>query len=175
MFESMIERMKWLAIMVAIAGVIMGAQTVVGHYFDQPVLAVEPTHTSTLAPSATAAPTKTIAPVKAKAAASGVRIIEIAPVPTGNNSADEQVVVIENRLDQPVDLAGWTLRDDQKNVYTFPSYHLNPGQMVNVWTRVGVDRADNLFWNLADKVWNVGGDCGYLRNADGDLQDHFCY
>lgn len=170
----MLERLKWLAIMVAIAGIIMGAQSVVGHYVDQPAIAVVAIHTNTVASSATPVPTITSTSLHQKTDQPGVKIIEISPDSSGNVPTDE-VVIVENRLNRPVNLGGWTLRDDQKNVYSFPSYTLRAGQTVSVWTRVGVDRGDNLYWNLADKVWNAGGDCGYLRNADDDLQDHFCY
>ena len=170
----MLERLKWLTIMVTIAVIMMGAQTILEHYINQSALAVEPARSSPVAPSATLPPTKTTSPSNTETEVSGVQILEIGNDSPGGDLAGEYVL-IENRLSRPIDLGGWTLRDDQKNIYTFPRYSLGAGKEVRVWSRVGVDRIDNLYWNLTAKVWNTGGDCGYLRNADGDLQNYICY
>lgn len=170
----MVERLKWLAIMVTIAGAVMGAQALFERLLYAPTGKIEPTSALTWLPSATLAPTKTTAPARTATAVIGVDLIDIVYDPTGSNLSGEYVL-ITNSLDNPIDLAGWTLRDDQKNIYTFPPYTLGAGQDVKIWTRTGVDTTNNLYWNLASQVWNYGGDCGYLRNASGDLQSHICY
>jgi hypothetical protein len=170
----MLERMKWLAIMITIAGVVMGAQAIFERFVYFPAKETEPTSTPTLKPSATVAPTKTTAPKHTETAIPGVRILEIESNPPGNELIGEYVL-ITNSTNNPIDLAHWTLRDDQKDIYTFPTYYLGSGKTVKIWTRVGVDTIDNLYWNSYAEVWNDGGDCGYLRDANGDLQSYVCY
>ena len=86
-----------------------------------------------------------------------------------------EVVLIENTLANPVDLSGWSLRDDQKNTFNFPHYLLGSGQTLSVWSRTGVDTTSNLYWNLEAEVWNDGHDCAYLRDSNGKLQSYVCY
>jgi hypothetical protein len=170
----MLERAKWLTIMIMIAGMVMGAQAAVERIFHLPTGLVDPTYTPTPAPSSTLDPTSTSTPVQTVQAATCLKIAAIVNDPPGNDLAVE-TVLIENNLDIPVDLAGWTLRDDQKNIYIFPVYTLASGQTLSVWSRTGVDTTGNLFWNLPSEVWNNGGDCAYLRDESGDLQSHACY
>ncbi len=168
------ERIKWLGIMITIAGMIMGAQVIVERIMNQPTIVIEPTSTPTLPPSATLPPTRTSPPENTATLEPGVYIVTIEYAPAGNGLTGEYLQ-IQNSRSRPVDLAGWTLRDDQKNIYTFPAFTLAAGSSVRVYTRVGVNTTNNLFWNLDAEVWNDGGDCGYLRNADGELQSYICY
>jgi hypothetical protein len=170
----MLERVKWLTIMIMIASMLMGAQAALERFFFLPTLKVDPKISPTLAPSAPLAPANTSAQAKAVTADSGLYIADIVPNPPGSDVTGE-LVQIENTLDSSVDLTGWTLRDDQKNVYTFPAYVLGSGQTVNVWSRTGVDTTDNLYWHLETGIWNDGGDCGYLRDASGELHSYVCY
>lgn len=170
----MLERIKWLGIMITIAGLIMGAQAIVERIINIPAMASAPTSTPTLIPSATSAPTKTSTPENTATLEPGVNIAEIEYAPLGNELTGEYLQ-INNSLNRPVDLAGWTIRDDQKNIFTFPAFTLGAGQNVRVWTRVGVNTTDNLYWNLDSEIWNDGGDCAYLRNPGGELQSYICY
>ena len=170
----MFERMKWLAIMVTIAGMVMGAQTLFEHLLYPSSIIVSSASIPPLMPSATPVPTTTTTPARNAQAVPGVYLVDIVYDPTGSNFSSEYVL-IANSLDYPVDLAGWTLRDDRKNIYTFPTYSLGAGQNVKIWTRTGVNSTDNLYWSLHSQVWNNGGDCGYLRNDNGKLQSYICY
>jgi competence protein ComEC len=169
----MLERVKWLTVMIMIASMLMGAQAVVERFVFPSTLDIEPTGTPTLAPSATLAPTITSTAAKSSPD-TGLFIADIVYDPPGN-ALNGEVVLIENTLESPVDLAGWTLRDDQKNVFTFPAVVLGSGQTVSVWSRTGVDTTSNLYWNLDAEIWNDGGDCGYLRDESGKLQSYICY
>jgi LysM repeat protein len=54
----------------------------------------------------------------------------------------------------PVDLAGWTLRDESGRRYTFPALTLFEGGAVNVHTQVGQDTVIDLYWGLTEPIWS---------------------
>jgi hypothetical protein len=127
-----------------------------------------PTITGTLptsTPTRTMTPTATLVP--------GVFIVDIEYAPT-THPLDEYVT-IRNQFKKFIPMEGWTLRDDNKNVFTFPRYTLTDFASVKVWTKSGVINPENLYWGRTDPVWNDHGDCAYLRDEEGDLVDSFCY
>jgi hypothetical protein len=116
-----------------------------------------PTHTPT--------PTATLVP--------GVFIVDIIYAPE-THPLDEYVT-IRNQTKKYVPMEGWTLRDENKNVFTFPRYTLVSWASVKVWTKSGVIDPENLYWGRSEPVWNDHGDCAYLRDDDGKLIDNECY
>lgn len=119
----------------------------------------------TSTPTRTMTPTATLVP--------GVFIVDIEYAPT-THPLDEYVT-IRNQFKKFIPMEGWTLRDDNKNVFTFPRYTLTDFASVKVWTKSGVIDPENLYWGRTDPVWNDHGDCAYLRDEEGDLVDSFCY
>lgn len=120
-----------------------------------------PTATQTRTPT----PTATLVP--------GVFIVSIEYAPL-TNPLDEYVTV-RNHYNKFIPMQGWTLRDDNKNVFTFPLYTLVNYASVKVWTKAGIIDPENLYWGRNDPVWNDHGDCAYLRDEKGKLIDSFCY
>ena len=53
-------------------------------------------------------------------------------------------------------LAGWQIRDQDENVYTFPQAILYENGQIVVNTKAGVDNPLELFWGLAEPVWESG-------------------
>ena len=85
-------------------------------------------------------------------------------------------VELTNEGDAPVDLGGYTLRDEGTHVYTFGPFTLAPGATVRVRSGRGTDTAADLHWGLADDaVWNNDGDTAYLRDASGTYVDSHSY
>jgi hypothetical protein len=84
---------------------------------------------------------------------------------------DQEVVVILNE-GGPVDLAGWTLRDEAGHLYTFPALTLFEGGAVNVHTASGQDTVTDLFWGQAAAVW-APGKTALLSDASGNLHARF--
>jgi LysM repeat protein len=72
----------------------------------------------------------------------------------------------------PVDLAGWTLRDDAGHIYTFPSLTLFADGAVNVHTAAGDDTVIDLYWNQPEAVW-ASGKVVLLSDPNGNLQARF--
>ena len=68
-------------------------------------------------------------------------------------------------------MAGWTLDDNQGNVYVFPAFTLHSGA-VTVHTRNGTDTVIDLYWGL-DKPVLLPGKVITLRDASGAVQSTF--
>lgn len=72
----------------------------------------------------------------------------------------------------PVDLAGWSLRDETGRSYTFPSLVLFEGGAVTIHTAAGADSVTDLYWGQAEAVWASGQDV-LLSDAAGNLHARF--
>ena len=59
--------------------------------------------------------------------------------------------------------------EGSKHTYTFPSYTLNAGSTVTVYTKKGTDSATELYWQLGGPIWNNDGDTAYLYDSNGKL------
>lgn len=144
---------------------------------DQEVLipgdSCQPPPTSTPQPS----PTRTPFPI-------GTFSITNTPAPTATNP-DVEIVQILNFGDVNneqidlrntgtgvVEMAGWTLEDDDGNVFVFPDFRLQPSQVLRIFTRVGQNTPGALYWNQQVAVWE-DGDVVTLLNAAGDLQSRY--
>ena len=131
--------------------------------FNQPTFT--PTSTATPSPTSTPTPTSTRVP--------GIHITNIENDPPNKL---EEYVQIKNAEGQTQDMTDWTLRDDNKNIYTFPdNFKLLSGKSVKVWTYDDNDTSTDLYWGLDEPVWNLGSDCGYLRNEDNVKVSSYCY
>jgi hypothetical protein len=67
-----------------------------------------------------------------------------------------------------VDLAGWTLRDESGNLYTFPALTLFEGGAVTLHTSAGEDTVTDLYWGQPAAVW-ASGKNALLSNPGGNL------
>ncbi|WFN35573.1 lamin tail domain-containing protein [Methanogenium sp. S4BF] len=92
---------------------------------------------------------------------------------TGVSPADEWVT-IQNTGTLSQNLTGWILTDDTgSNRYTFPLHHLEPGELVTVYTGTGEAAGGVLYWGRAQDVWNNDGDTAYLYGPGGVLVSSF--
>jgi hypothetical protein len=70
-------------------------------------------------------------------------------------------VLLHNVGAVAVPLGGWTLSDEEDNVYTFPPVVIPPDGYTRIWTKSGPDTAlgpfVDLYWNRAEGVWNGPG------------------
>jgi hypothetical protein len=64
-------------------------------------------------------------------------------------------------------MESWTLRDAKNHVFMFPAFELPAGASAKVWTKAGVNDAENLFWGRRSAVWNNKGDKAVLRDENG--------
>lgn len=194
--------MKWLLVIVIIIGTVIVAQAALQSLIYIPLVARQdpsytptitgtititptgsvtttPTITGTLPTSTptitgtlpTPTPTRTITPTPTPIP--GIFIIEIDYDPQENPL--NEYVTIRNQYGKFIPLEGWTLRDEDQNVFTFPRYTLVSYASVKVWTKDGIIDPENLYWGRSEPVWNDYSDCAYLRDQDGILVHSFCY
>jgi hypothetical protein len=103
-----------------------------------------------------------------------LRIEAIDYDPAGADLANEGVL-ITNDASTSIDMGGWTLRDAANHVFHFPAFALESGFGVRVWTRVGANDAQNLFWGHGMPIWNNTGDTAILRDGAGTEIDRKTY
>ncbi len=145
-----------------------------------------PTHTQTGTITITATPTRThtitgtlptatrtSTPTPTATLIPGIFIIDIEFAPE-THPLDEYVT-LRNQTGKFIPMEGWTLRDENKNIFTFPRYTLVSWASVKVWTKAGIIDPENLYWGRSEPVWNDYGDCAYLRDDEGGLVDRECY
>ncbi len=75
---------------------------------------------------------------------------------SGTGVLASETVVIQNNGSETVLLTGWTLKDNEGNIYTFPQLSLYPGGTVQVHTGSGKDTASDLYWQRSSPVWESG-------------------
>jgi len=103
------------------------------------------------------------------------------PVETGTSdggieisslSLKEEYVKIKNSGSSSVDLTGWEIKDeDNKHTYTFPSFQLEAGATVTLYTIEGSDTETELYWGSGNPFWNNDGDTAFLYDSEENLVD----
>jgi LysM repeat protein len=121
----------------------------------------ELTATAAAALGATATPLPTPLP------SGGELEIEISEV-LGQGQIEQERVVLASVGDRLADMQGWTLSDDDGNIYTFPNFRLWAGGSVTVHTRIGTDGSPpaNLYWGKLEPVWTAG-EVVRLKDSEG--------
>jgi micrococcal nuclease len=85
-------------------------------------------------------------------------------------------VEITNQGNQPVQMQGYSLKDEANHIYTFKNFEIQPGDRVRLFSGEGRDTSDELYWGLSDEsIWNNGGDTAFLRDKQGALVDVYTY
>ena len=109
----------------------------------------------------------------------GVVISELEWDPPGPDDDDPtaEYVVIENTAGQPIDIAGWVLRDEStQNRFVFAEAEiLEPGATITVYSGCGDDQGPGRFWCADSAVWSNGGDTALLQTAEGTVVDRIPY
>ena len=74
----------------------------------------------------------------------------------GAETLEAEMVLVRYSGEGELDLAGWHLEDEDKNVFLFPQLTLYPKGAVQVHTAAGQDTVVDLFWGLRQSVWESG-------------------
>lgn len=86
-------------------------------------------------------------------------------------------VDIANATSAPIDMTGWTVRDEStRNRFSFPDgFVLSEGTTVRVRSGCGSDTSVELFWCAETPVWTNTADTAYLLQPDGRFHDVLSY
>lgn len=74
----------------------------------------------------------------------------------GTGDLKNEVVQLKNISNGELRLGGWKVEDNQGHRFTFPNYTLGKDGTVRIITRGGLDTATDLYWGLAEAVWQSG-------------------
>ncbi len=86
---------------------------------------------------------------------------------------DQEWIEITNDGDAPVDLDGWTVRDETtSNRFVLSGPVLAPGDRLRVHTGGGRDGDGRLFLDERFPVWNNGGDTALVVDPEGRIATH---
>jgi micrococcal nuclease len=89
-------------------------------------------------------------------------------------SEGDEYIVIKNNGSSAVNLQGYSINaGDPGQDFTFPSFVLNPGASVRVYTNR--DIAGSFSFNRGSAIWSNDGDCGYLFDPNGNQVSEYCY
>lgn len=85
-------------------------------------------------------------------------------------------IEIANQDGRPVNMAGFTLKDEANHIYTFADFTVAPGASFRLYSGQGRNTATELYWGLrGDSIWNNDSDSAFLRDTEGALVDTFSY
>jgi hypothetical protein len=87
--------------------------------------------------------------------------VEIVSV-IGAGTLNAEWVVVRNAGTEPLSLAGWQLRDANRNVFTFPNLTLNSNGAVQIHTIAGTNTVIDLYWGATEPIWQSGEDAQLL-------------
>ena len=69
-------------------------------------------------------------------------------------------------------MAGWTLKDESRKIYPFPSISLGSISLV---TRSGEDTLNTLYWDSEQHIWNDDRDTLYLFDEESKIVLAYAY
>lgn len=85
-------------------------------------------------------------------------------------------IEIANQGDRPIQMQGYSLKDEANHIYTFGNFTVASGATFRLYSGQGQNSATELYWGLVgESVWNNGSDAAFLRDAEGNLVDTFAY
>lgn len=120
--------------------------------------------TDTPAPTATTALALEGTP-KSETGTAGVVINSV----IGVGDLSQERVFISRTGPGELNMAGWQLRDENGNAFSFPQLQLFEGGAINVWTTSGSASVVDLYWGLQTSIWQPGENVS-LIDAQGVMR-----
>jgi len=87
--------------------------------------------------------------------------VEIVSI-VGAGTVNAEQVVVRNAGAESLSLAGWQLKDANRNIFVFPNLTLNSTGAVQIHTISGTNTVIDLYWGLTNPVWGSGEEAQLL-------------
>ncbi|HEY2982283.1 MAG TPA: lamin tail domain-containing protein [Anaerolineales bacterium] len=87
----------------------------------------------------------------------------------GAGTLNAETAVIHYSGNGQLNLAGWQLKDEDGNTFTFPQLTLFKNGSVQVHSTSGTDTVIDMYWGASDPVWG-SGENARLYDAQGNLR-----
>lgn len=87
----------------------------------------------------------------------------------GAGTLNAETVVIHYSGEGQLNLAGWQIKDEDGNTFTFPQLTLYKNGSVQVHTAPGSDTVIDLYWGVNDPVWSSGENARFY-DSQGSLR-----
>ena len=84
----------------------------------------------------------------------------------GAETFDAEMVSVRYSGEGELDLAGWYLEDEDKNVFVFPQLILFAEGAVRVHTMSGQNTVVDLYWGMRESVWESGEVASLMDSQD---------
>ncbi|MDF1520895.1 MAG: lamin tail domain-containing protein [Brevefilum sp.] len=81
---------------------------------------------------------------------------------------DLEYVEIRNQSEGAVDISGWQLRDEDENIFTFPTIILNNSGAIKILSQKGIDTVIELYWQSETPIWE-SGETAHLMDDHGNI------
>jgi hypothetical protein len=94
--------------------------------------------------------------------------VEIVSI-VGAGTLNAEWVIVRNAGSEPLNLAGWQLKDSDRNVFIFPNLTLNNGGAVQIHTIAGTNTVIDLYWGETEPVWQ-SGEKAALLDPNGNVR-----
>lgn len=79
----------------------------------------------------------------------------------------DEHVEIKNFDTRSIQVEGWTLRDIDEHIYTFPNFVMAPNQTCRIYTNEIHEDFCSFNYKAPQAIWNNSGDTAYLRGSTG--------
>jgi len=81
-----------------------------------------------------------------------------------------EIIIIRNKC--PINMTGFTLKDESRKIYPFNAISFSK---INLHSSIGEDNSTDIFWNSKTDIWNDDRDTLYLFDKDGGIAHHEAY
>jgi micrococcal nuclease len=88
---------------------------------------------------------------------------------------NDEYVTFKNKCNVSFDMTSWKIKDEANHTYTFPPFTFNPLASFTLYTGLGTDTSDKLYWNSGSPIWNNDHDTLFLYNTTGHLILKYSY
>ena len=101
-----------------------------------------------------------------------IHITKIVCDSTRGDKGITEVITLQNLDNHSVDLDGWKLCDYQnKHCYQFQHFKLPAQASLELWTTIGTNKNNTLYWNSKSAIWDDGDDTAALLDKKDRLID----